>query len=84
MTAPIVRVYTAGPSCQACTLTKRHLDRIGVAYEEVPMGQDALVVDAMKFCDFTQAPVVCASINGEELAWDGYRPDRLDALRGVA
>lgn len=79
-----VTVYTAGPSCQACTLTKRHLDRIGVAYEEVPMGQDALVVDAMKFCDFTQAPVVCASVNGEEIAFDGYRPDRLNALRGVA
>lgn len=30
----IVRVYTA-PGCQPCNLTKRHLDRRGISYEEI-------------------------------------------------
>lgn len=73
-----VTVYTAGPACQACTLTKRHLDRRGIAFTEQPLNGDNAA--AAIELGFTTAPVVCVSIDGVEQHWDGYRPDRIDGL----
>lgn len=84
MTTPTVTVYTAGPACQACTMTKRHLDRINVPYTEIPIDSDDAIPAAAFELGFAQAPIVCASVDGVEQAWDGYRPDRLNALRGAA
>lgn len=81
---PIVTVYTSGPGCQACTLTKKHLDRIGVQYTEIPISSDDEITEAALELGFSTAPVVCASVGGVESSWDGYRPDRLDALAGAA
>ena len=77
---PVVTVYTAGPSCQACAMTKRHLDRRGIPFTEVPIDGDEHIIEAINELGFTTAPVVCASTPGGELSWDGYRPDRIDAL----
>lgn len=78
-----ITVYTSGPSCQACTLTKRHLDRRGLTYAEESIERDE-ILDAAAQLDLHRAPIVCASVNGEEQYWDGYRPDRIDALAGAA
>lgn len=75
-----ITVYTAGPSCQACTLTKRHLDRRGLAYTEEPIDGRDEILDAAAELGLTSAPIVCASVDGEEQYWDGYRPDRIDGL----
>lgn len=78
-----VTVYTSGPSCQACTLTKRHLDRRGITYTEEPLDGDNAA--AAIELGFTTAPVVCVSVDGAEDAWSGYRPDRIDKIaRAVA
>lgn len=78
MTArPTVTVYTA-PNCMGCVQTKRHLDRRGIAYSEVPIDDDNR--EAILFLGYTSAPVVCANVNGAEQHWAGYRPDRLDAI----
>lgn len=76
----IVTVYTAGPSCMACTQTKRHLNRRGIPYTEIPIDADETTLPAILECGFTTAPVVCASVDGKETSWSGYRPDRIDAL----
>ncbi|MDN4521389.1 glutaredoxin domain-containing protein [Mycolicibacterium austroafricanum] len=78
----IVTVYTNGPSCMACTQTKRHLDRRGIAYTELPLdeGNTAAAIEL----GFTTAPVVCVSIDGVESSWAGYRPDRIDAIARAA
>ena len=77
-----VTVYTSGPSCQACKMTKRHLEQRGITYTEVAIDSDEAVLDAILELGFTTAPVVLAATpEGEEVAWDGYRPDRLDALQ---
>ncbi len=73
-----VTVYTSGPSCQACVLTKRHLDRRGITYTEEPLDGDNAA--AAIELGFTTAPVVCVSVDGVEDAWSGYRPDRIDRL----
>lgn len=75
-----VTVYTAGPSCMACTQTKRHLDKRGIAYEEVAIDSDDNILDAINELGFTTAPVVCVATTAGEHAWDGYRPDRIDSL----
>lgn len=80
MSAPVVTVYTSGPGCQACTATKKHLDRRGIAYTEVPIDSDDGIAAAAIELGFTTAPVVCAFVDGQEQAWDGFRPDRIDAL----
>lgn len=84
MTAPAVTVYTSGPSCQACTMTKRHLDRRGIAYTEVRIDSDDNILLAINELGFSTAPVVCASTPEGELSWDGYRPDRINALGGAS
>lgn len=78
----IVTVYTTGPSCGACTMTKRHLDRRGIAYTEQPLDDDNLA--AAVDLGFTTAPVVCVNVDGVEDSWQGYRPDRIDALGRAA
>ena len=80
----VVTVYTSGPSCAACRLTKRHLDRRGIDYTEVPIDSDDGILPAALELDLTTAPIVCASVDGVEQYWDGYRPDRIDALKSAA
>lgn len=76
-----VTVYTTGPACMSCNLTKRHLTRRGIRYTEVPIDSDDNIVAAISELGFKTAPVVCAAGGeGEEQSWDGYRPDRIDAL----
>lgn len=75
-----VTVYTSGPSCMACVQTKRHLGKRGIPFTEIPIDSDeGIALSAMEL-GLTTAPVVCASVDGRESWWDGYRPDRLDAL----
>lgn len=83
MSQPIVTVYSAGPSCMACRQTKRHLDKRGITYTE--HGIDEFVSTAAQYLGLSTAPIVCVSLPvsaGErrEEFWDGYRPDRLDAI----
>jgi glutaredoxin-like protein NrdH len=74
-----VTVYTS-LSCTGCTMTKRHLDKRGVSFTEVRIDSDPLILEAIQELGFTSAPVVCANVDGVELSWAGYRPDRLDSL----
>lgn len=81
MSVPIVTVYTAGSSCQACTLTKRHLTKIGVAFTEVPLDSDEGIRAAAIELGLSTAPIVCVQDGDEGYCFDGYRPDKLDALQ---
>lgn len=80
----MVTVYSAGPGCQACSLTKRHLVLRGVAFTEVAIDSDAGIAAAAVELGFATAPIVCASTPDGEQLWDGYRPDRIDKLAGAA
>lgn len=72
-----VTVYTTS-NCQGCTLTKRHMDRRGIAFTEIEIDDDNR--EAIVYLGFTSAPVVLANIAGREQSWSGYRPDRIEAL----
>lgn len=73
-----VDVYTPGPGCQGCKATKRRLNDKEILYTEHPLDG---VADIIEQHHFTTAPVVhVRTDDGEHLYWDGYRPDRIDAL----
>ena len=70
-----VTVYSPGPYCQACKMTKRHLEKRGILYEERHSDE---IHHAAQAQGITAAPVVQV-MPGAEM-WGGYRPDRIDAL----
>ena len=74
----VVTVYTT-VSCPGCTATKRRLTKLGIPFveQQILNGEYA---EAFAELDLTQAPVVCANVDGVEQMWTGYRPDRIDAL----
>lgn len=76
-----VTVYTK-PSCGGCTATKAHLRKAGIPFTEEPLDDENL--DAAIELGCSAAPVVCVEVDGVEDHWDGYRPDRIDALAGAA
>lgn len=74
-----VTVYTTGPSCMKCTMTKKHLTRRGIPFTEIPIDDDNR--EAILALDFSTAPIVCVNIDGiEQPPWDDYRPERIDAI----
>jgi glutaredoxin-like protein NrdH len=68
-------------------MTKRHLDKLvergaDLAVEYKPL--DELDRDAAIELGCSTAPVVCADLPTGPQTWDGYRPDRLDALKAAS
>ncbi|MFV8049758.1 glutaredoxin family protein [Mycobacterium sp. 48b] len=81
MTAPVVTVYTA-TACPQCTATKQHLVKLGIPFTEAAIDDQTRAAAAE--LGITSAPIVCASVDGEERWWGGYRPDSIKALVSAA
>lgn len=80
----IVTVYTS-PGCPGCNATKTRLKKLGIAFTESTL--DPFSVEAAKFLGMSQAPIVVVQLAADGSAeqwWDGYRPDRIDALQAPA
>ena len=73
-----ITVYTTGPSCVRCTLTKNVLTTKGIAFVEVNIREDerarAYVVEDL---GYTEAPVVVIT---DEDHWSGFRLDHIDRI----
>lgn len=72
-----VTVFTTGPSCHLCRVTKVHLKRRGIPFEEVRLDENPVLAEKVRELGFVTAPVVLVD---EEDVWDGYSSDRIDAL----
>lgn len=72
-----VTVFTTGPACQMCRMTKLHMKRKGISFEEVRLDEAPDLADKVRELGFTMAPVVL--VNDEDV-WDGYRSDAIDQL----
>ena len=72
---PSITVYSK-PSCQACRLTYKQLEKVGVDYRAVDITEDPEAMELVRRLGYLSAPVVVA---GEE-SWDGFRPDKIRAL----
>ena len=75
MSAHVV-VFEA-PGCPACRMTERHLERRGISFAKQSLSAAA---DLIATHSLATAPVVAAVVDGVHRVWDGYRPDRIDAL----
>lgn len=72
-----ITVFTTGPSCQLCRVTKMHLKRAGIDFEEVRLDEDPVLAEKVRELGFVTAPVVLV---GEEDVWDGYRAEAIEQL----
>lgn len=68
-------VYTK-PSCVQCDMTKRYLDKAGVAYNTVDITENPEALDMILGMGFSSAPVVIS----EAGSWAGFQPDKLNLL----
>ena len=64
------------PSCVQCDMTKRYLDKNGVAYNTVDITQDPEALDMVLGMGFSSAPVVISDAG----SWAGFQPDKLNLL----
>ncbi len=80
-----VIVYSTGPSCTQCTMTKRALDAKGVAYVEVDLREDeAAMTYVQDEVGYTSAPVVVVEDGTGDDHWTGFRPDQVDRVAALA
>lgn len=72
----MVTVYTR-ENCQPCKMTKRELDKLGIAFEEVSISENPDVAAELVAEGFLAAPVVKTTTD----AWSGFAPTK---IRGIA
>lgn len=73
-----VTVYTTGPDCMQCTLTKRALVKAGLRFEETNLRNNPAALEYIQNeLGYSQAPVVVA---GDEDHWSGFQPDQITRL----
>lgn len=70
----------AKPGCPQCEATRRQLEKDGIGYRKIDITQDPAAYEACTALGYSSAPVV---VFGDQ-HWSGFRPDRIDALVGVA
>jgi glutaredoxin-like protein NrdH len=71
-----ITVYTR-TVCPRCTVTKRKLQKHGLAYSEINVDHDEAAAQFLRDAGYTEAPVVITS-DGRE--WTGFRPDLIEAI----
>ena len=77
-----VTLYTTGPACVQCRLTRRRLDEAGIRYSEIDLSMEvnAAARDYVtEDLGYSQAPIVVVDDEPEH-HWSGFRPDRIDHL----
>jgi glutaredoxin-like protein NrdH len=76
---PVI-VY-GSPGCYACKMTHMHLERRDIAFTRRYLSDFDNVLELIAEHDLKTAPIVhVIADDGAEDFWDGYRPDRIDAL----
>ena len=73
----IVTVYHIGSGCVQCNQTKRVMNQLGIAFDEVDLRQHPDIADKFKDEGHLTAPIVTADTE----TWSGFR---LERIRGLA
>ena len=68
-------VYTK-PACVQCDMTKRYMDKNGIAYTTVDITQDPEALEMILGMGFSSAPVVISDKGN----WAGFQPDKINLL----
>jgi len=70
-----VTVYTKN-NCVQCDATKRHLDKLSIAYDTINISENPEELDKLIELGYRSAPVVVT----DDDSWAGYVPDKIDRL----
>ncbi len=77
-----VTLYTAGPACQQCRLTRTRLEALGIDFHEVDLTDPANTGErdfVVRSLGYRQAPVIIVD-GSPAMHWSGLRLDLIDAL----
>lgn len=72
-----ITVWTKS-NCSQCTMTKRHMTRMGLEYVEADLETSPEQLQEFKDAGLLQAPIVVLGQDGRR--WAGFRPDLIDEL----
>lgn len=73
-----IRVYTTGPSCGKCQMTKRMLTSRGIPYIEINIREDDAAREYVtEELGYSTAPVVVVDDHDH---WSDMRPDHIDRI----
>lgn len=76
-----ITVYTTGPACMQCTLTKTTLARAGLGFEEIDVRHNPEALEYIRHeLGYTRAPVVVVT-DGDH--WSGFQPDQIHRVAAV-
>ena len=76
-----VTIYTTGPSCMRCTMTKKSLDKAGVPFVEIdvrdnPNAREYITEDL----GYSEAPVCIVEDGSGQDHWSGFRPEHIKRI----
>lgn len=80
----MITIYTTGPDCYKCKLTKDRFEKAGVEHTEVLLSDFPSTAEMFRNKGHASAPVVVDELTGDE--WSDFRPDRIRAAlvaRGI-
>lgn len=76
-----VTVYSTGPTCARCTMTKKALDKQGVPFIERDVREDSAARDYItEELGYSEAPVCVVEDGTGEDHWSGFRPDNIKRI----
>lgn len=68
-------IYTK-PACVQCDMTKRYMDKNGIAYDTVDITENPEALEMILGLGFSSAPVVIS----DKGSWAGFQPDKINLL----
>lgn len=72
-----VTVFSTGPGCHLCLVTRRHLTTREIRFDEIRLDENPEWAERIKTLGFTKAPVVLVD---DDDVWDGYSGESIDQL----
>jgi len=70
-----VILYTT-PGCMACRAVSKAMDRKGIIYDTINLGQNPELLEQLRELGYSEAPIVTM----EGFSFSGYRQSKLDDL----
>lgn len=71
-----VTIYTTGPACNKCNLTKKALTKAGVLFTEILLSDDPDAKARFDAKGYTMAPIVVT----DDDEWSDFRIDKINGL----
>lgn len=76
-----VTVYTTGPSCVRCKMTKSAMTKGGISWREVDITQEPDARDYItQELGYSEAPVCVVEDGTGEDHWSGFRPEQIQRV----